>query len=130
MFGKILYLLILSCLCVSNAQAHPFLKIETIPAPEGNWTYIPEGSGEMFIHVETAHAKKIKVWRVPTGTQQWKNRKLVCEESGYKDNWNCVWRYDKDETIHDHFVVQVFGEGWEIQDSINVTRRHAEDHPQ
>jgi len=124
MFGNILSMLILSWTCVSNAESFPFMKIETIPVSEGNWTYIPEGSGKMIIHVDTTTAKKMKVWRVPTGTQQWENRKLICEESGNKDNWDCVWRYGIDETIHDHFVVQVFGEGWEINDSINVTRRH------
>ncbi|MDQ0896444.1 MULTISPECIES: hypothetical protein [unclassified Paenibacillus] len=130
MFGKILSLLILFCFFTTFAQASPLMKIETTPVPEGNWTYIPEGSGEMKIHVTTSYAKKIKVWRVPTGTQQWVNRKLICEESGFKTDWICVWKYDKDDTIHDHFVVEVFGEDWRIQDSINVTRRHSKNHPQ
>ncbi|AGN70640.1 hypothetical protein ACVNS2_10940 [Paenibacillus caseinilyticus] len=129
MLGKVLFICIL-LLNPMNVQASPFIKIETIPAPEGNWTYLPEGKGEMIIIVTTSRAKRVKVWRVPTGTQQWEFRKLICDESGDKENWTCDWKYDENEVIHDHFVVEVFGKDWDITDSINVTRRHSEDHPQ
>ncbi|RAP75742.1 hypothetical protein [Paenibacillus montanisoli] len=119
----ILCLFMLSGLFESNAQSTPVTTIETIPAPEGGWTYIPEGRGEMIIHVETSNAKEIKVWRVPTGTQQWENRQLVCAAFGNITSWNCVWKYNEDDTIHDHFVIWIVGEGWEFKDSINVTRK-------
>lgn len=34
------------------------------------------------------------------------------------------------DTIHDHFVVELIGKDWSMKESINVTRRHAENHPQ
>lgn len=114
----------------ANTPQPPLMSIETIPAPEGNWVYLPEGNGEMVIHVSTAYTNTLNVWRVPTGTQQWENRTLICNEKGNKDDRTCIWRYTKDDTIHDHFVVEASGEGGSIKDSINVSRRHDEDHPQ
>ncbi|MFF2479913.1 hypothetical protein [Paenibacillus sp. NPDC058071] len=108
----------------------PLMSIETIPAPEGNWVYLPEGNGEMVIHVSTAYPNTFNVWRVPTGTQQWKNRILICKGKGKTDDWTCIWRYTKEDSIHDHFVVEASEEGGNITDSINVTRRHHENHPQ
>jgi hypothetical protein len=125
-----LLLMIFGNLAYANKRP-PFMgNIETIPAPEGNWVYLPEGDGELIIHVSTAYANKLKVWRVPTGTQQWENRTLVCEDKGIKDNWTCIWRYSKDDNIHDHFVVEAIGEGESSKSSINVTRRHTKNHPQ
>ncbi|MDQ0878845.1 hypothetical protein QFZ77_007504 [Paenibacillus sp. V4I3] len=115
---------------VAYAQQPSLMSIKTIPAPEGNWVYLPEGDGQMVIHVSTAYSNTFKVWRVPTGTQQWENRILICNEKGNKFDWTCVWRYTKDDTIHDHFVVEASGEGGSIKGSINVTRRHDENHPQ
>ncbi|WP_336765454.1 hypothetical protein [Paenibacillus sp. USHLN196] len=114
----------------ANTPQPPLTSIETIPAPEGNWVYLPEGDGEMVICVSTAYTNTFNVWRVPTGTQQWENRILICNEKGNKDDWTCIWRYTKDDNIHDHFVVEASGEGGCIKDSINVTRTHDEDHPQ
>ncbi|KRE22779.1 hypothetical protein [Paenibacillus sp. Soil522] len=117
---------------IVHAKEQPPLmgNIKTIPSPEGNWVYIPEGNGEMIINVSTAYANTFKVWRVPTGTQQWENRTLICEKRGNEDDWTCTWRYTKDDNIHDHFVVEVSGEGGSATASINVTRKHAIDHPQ
>ncbi|MDQ8733867.1 hypothetical protein [Paenibacillus sp. LHD-38] len=115
---------------VQANEQPPLMSIKTIPSPEGNWVYIPEGDGEMIINVSTAYVNTFKVWRVPTGTQQWENRILICEKRGNVDDWTCIWRYTKDDNIHDHFVVEVTGEGGSATDSINVTRKHSLDHPQ
>lgn len=125
-----LSLLTISGYVNANTLQPPLMSITTIPAPEGNWVYLPEGGGEMVIHVSTAYTNTFNVWRVPTGTKQWENRILICKEKGNKDDWTCVWRYTKGDTIHDHFVVEASGEGGSIKDSINVTRRHDENHPQ
>lgn len=133
---KILFVtLVLLCLVVwerkiTFAEEPPFLSVEAIPAPEGNWVYIPEGSGEMVIKVTTRNVQKIKIWIVPTGSQTWDERRLLCEEKGNKDLWTCIWRYTAEETIHDHIVIHVEGKGGKSAASINVTRRHSEDHPQ
>ncbi|SFE76633.1 hypothetical protein SAMN05216378_4000 [Paenibacillus catalpae] len=127
---KIFFSLMLFFLFSAKVQAFPHMTIETVPAPEGNWVYLPEGDGEMKIIVRISHAQRIKVWRVPTGTQQWEFRELICDSSGERDIWTCTWRYDERDTIHDHFVVELIDKDWSMKESLNVTRRHAENHPQ
>lgn len=115
---------------ITYAQQSPTLSIKTVPAPKGNWVYLPEGDGKFEIHVSTEYANRLKVWKVPTGTQQWENRILICDQGGNKNDWTCIWSYTKDETIHHHFFVEVSGESGSATDIINVTRRHTKDHPQ
>lgn len=117
-------------LTYATERQPPLMNITTIPAPDGNWVYLPEGNGELVIHVATTNAvNALKVWRTPTGTQQLE-KTTICEQRGYISDWTCVWRYTKDDTIHDHFFVNVSYENGSATDIINVTRRHTKDHPQ
>ncbi|QHW30912.1 hypothetical protein GZH47_08630 [Paenibacillus rhizovicinus] len=112
------------------ADSPPPLTITTVPAPEGSWVYLPDGAGSFIIRVHGTTATQINVWRVPTGTGQWVNRERICDYSGVITDWSCTWRYAKDDTIHDHFVVGLrFGDQWDMT-AFNVTRRHDQDHPQ
>jgi hypothetical protein len=131
---KIFFLnLVLVCLLAGGdhivfAEEPPFLSIETIPKPEGNWVYIQKGSGEMVIKAITRNVQRIKVWIVPTGTQTWAERKLLCDQSGNKDIWKCIWRYTAEETIHYHVVIRVEGKSGVSEEIINVTRRHNQEY--
>ncbi|MUT68120.1 hypothetical protein [Paenibacillus sp. NEAU-GSW1] len=123
------FIVLLSSILSSTTFDEPSFTIETIPASKGNWTYIPEGKGEMIIRITTTNADRVKVWRVPTGTQQWSERKLICDHSGLKNNWACVWSYNEKESIHDHFVVIAYNKGSELYQSIiSVTRSHSVHH--
>jgi hypothetical protein len=131
---KIFFLsIVLVCLLIGEknivfAEEPPYLSIDTIPKPEGNWVYIQEGSGEMVIKVTTRNVQRIKVWIVPTGTQTWDERKLLCDQSGNKDFWTCIWRYTAEETIHYHVVIHAVGRSGVLAEILNVTRRHSQEH--
>lgn len=102
----------------------PSPKIEkfytSIPEKD-NWVRVPEGTKEITIYVEALNTETVLFWLIPTGTQQWYERKLI----GYdiKDDgdnkFSLTWKIPR--PLHDHLEVQALGENEIAGRILNIT---------
>jgi hypothetical protein len=86
-----------------------------------NWVSAPQGTDEITIYVEAKNTETVLFWIIPTGTQQWYERKLIgydIKDDG--DNYfSLTWKIPRN--LHDHLKVQGLGENELAGSSLNIT---------
>ncbi|MEH7883779.1 hypothetical protein V7654_05570 [Bacillus sp. JJ1609] len=86
-----------------------------------NWVSVPKGTDEITIYVEATNTETVLFWLIPTGTQQWYERKLIgydIKDDG-DNNFSLTWKIPRH--LHDHLEVQALGENELIGSSLNIT---------
>ncbi|MEH7442957.1 hypothetical protein V7201_11685 [Bacillus sp. JJ1122] len=86
-----------------------------------NWVSVPQGTDEITIYVEAKNTETVLFWIIPTGIQQWYERKLI----GYdiKDDgdnkFSLTWKIPGH--LQDHLEVQALGENELTGSILNIT---------
>lgn len=89
------------------------LSISTDYPNDGNWIQIPKGTKEITFGVKAANTETVLYWLIPTGTQTWKERKLIgydIKENQNDNDFSLTWKIDT-PYLHDHLHIQAIGEG-------------------
>lgn len=81
----------------------------------GGWLMLPPGKGEIQINVSAKSATRVKVFFVPSGTDQRKNARLIGEDNDGKDGWFVRWQFPN-EDIMGYLLVQAVGPGGVAED--------------
>lgn len=105
-------------------QPHrPEIKgINTNYPKDGIWVHIPKGTKKITFNIEAKNTETVLFWLIPTGTQTWKERKLIgydIQENQEDNNFSFTWNIDKPNLI-DHLNIQAIGEGRVTNDIINL----------
>ncbi|WP_423408975.1 hypothetical protein AABM38_02455 [Heyndrickxia sp. MSNUG] len=86
-----------------------------------NWVSVPQGTDEITIYVEAKNTETVLFWIIPTGTQQWNERKLIgydIKDDG-DDYFSLTWKIPGH--LQDHLEVQALGENEVTGSSLNIT---------
>ncbi|MBB2483204.1 hypothetical protein H5P36_23905 [Bacillus sp. APMAM] len=128
LFFKLSFLLILFLISIKNPHAYSasiempeITSINTAPYEiKKQWVCLPNNKGELHITVTTKNTSKIKIWITPTGTNQWKNRKLLIADNLNNNKYTYRWKYQSDYILN-HIVIKVFSStGEQDSSSFNV----------
>ena len=96
------------------------ISIDTEFPKEGNWIIIPKGTKKITFTVKAKNTETVLFWLIPTGTQTWKERKLIGYDIKKNDNDNefsLIWDIDR-PFLHDHLHIQALGNGEGISNEI------------
>ncbi|WP_316572651.1 hypothetical protein [Neobacillus sp. YIM B06451] len=80
-----------------------------------NWVEIPKGTKNITFNVQANNTETVLFWLIPTGTENWNQRKLIGYDlkTDEQDNsFTLTWNINK-SYLHDHLYVQAIGEGIE-----------------
>lgn len=99
------------------------ISINTGFPKEGIWVQLPKGTEELSFNIEAENTETVLFWLIPTGTQTWKERKLIgydIRENIDDNNFTLTWHINK-PTLHDHLHIQAIGEGLVTNEIINLS---------
>jgi hypothetical protein len=85
-----------------------------------NWVVVPKSTKEITINVEALNTETVLFWLVPTGSEQWNERKLIgFDIKNDGDNkFSMTWKIP--EHLHHHLYVEALGDNNIEHTSLNI----------
>ncbi|WP_419880531.1 hypothetical protein ACN6MY_12735 [Peribacillus sp. B-H-3] len=112
---------------VENQKVVPappkIISFDTDYPKNGIWVQIPKGAKKIKFNVRAENTETVLFWIMPTGTQTWKERKLIgydIKEDDKDNQFSITWTIERPSLL-DHVHIQALGEGI-ANDTINLIR--------
>jgi hypothetical protein len=99
------------------------ISIVTIYPMDGVWVQIPKGTEKITFNVKAENTETVSFWLIPTGTETWKERRLIgydIKENLNDNNFSITWNFDR-PYLHDHLHIQALGEEKIAKGFINLS---------
>lgn len=105
----------------SSDTSAQLLRLYTDLPKVSGWWVVPKGIEKMTIYAEAANTETIIFWLIPTGTQTWRERRLIGYDKDGSDGWSLSWEFGK-QRLHHHIYAQALGSDSDLQSNeiINI----------